>query len=60
MASAGWTPSAADCRELLDAGAVMAGGGAAETALTEALAEAAGMFAVPSQTGLSTAKEMPR
>ena len=60
MASAGWTRSTADVREWLDAGAAMAGGGAAETALTDALAEAAGMFALPSHAGLRIALEMLR
>ncbi len=54
VASAGWTRSTADVRERLDAGAAMAGGGAAETALTEALSEAAGMFALPSPAGPRT------
>jgi hypothetical protein len=49
--SAGWTRSSADVREWLDSGAAMVGGGAAETALTEALAEAAGMFVLPPHTG---------
>ena len=53
--SAGWTRSAADVREWLDAEAAMVGGGAAETALTEALAEAAGMFVLPPRTGVRPA-----
>ena len=55
VASTDWTQSTADVRDWLDAGAAMAGGGAAETALTEALAEAASMFAMPSHAGEQTA-----